>query len=83
MQKRGKGKKGRIGKREGEGKKGETREMRVTIENAEYAKMELLAMLDRKYESGEEVISELFTNKREAQENLEDVKRKGEGKKGE
>jgi hypothetical protein len=66
----------------------ETREMRVKIENAEDAKMELLAMLDRKYESGEEVISELFASKREVQEKLEDVKRKvcrkgGRGKKGE
>ena len=37
---------------------------------------ELLGLLDNKYESGDQLISELFESKREAQERLEDVKRK-------
>ena len=37
---------------------------------------ELLGLLDNKYDSGDQLISELFESKREAQERLEDVKRK-------
>ncbi len=42
----------------------------------EEAKMELLVLLDKKYENGEQIISELFETKREAQDRLEETKRK-------
>lgn len=46
------------------------------MESLNEAKEELLVFLDNKYESGDQLISELFESKRDAQERLEDVKRK-------